>query len=155
IGCHLVLVGGRAVLPPHHPLPPSVPALLAAIAARRIHIREELAAQVRKILKAGLKPTHLDTHKHTHMAPPVLDAVFPVAEEFGVRWVRRPFDLPITAATGEASWLQRRASRAMAFLRGRFERALARHHCSATDHFAGFQLTGHLRTEELVRLIRA
>ena len=30
---------------------------------------------------------------------------------------------------------------------------LAAHGCRTTDHFAGFQLTGRLRTAELVRLI--
>ena len=30
---------------------------------------------------------------------------------------------------------------------------LAEHTCRTTDHFAGFQLTGRLRTAELVRLI--
>ena len=46
----------------------------------------------------GYALTHLDTHKHTHLAPPVLQAVARIAEEFGIPWVRRPFDLPITAA---------------------------------------------------------
>ena len=31
---------------------------------------------------------------------------------------------------------------------------LERHGCRATDHFAGFRLTGRLRTRELVALIR-
>ena len=31
--------------------------------------------QGRRILAAGLTPTHIDTHKHTHLAPPVLRAV--------------------------------------------------------------------------------
>ena len=34
---------------------------------------------------AGIRPTHLDTHKHTHLAPPVLDAVARLA-----RRVRHP-----------------------------------------------------------------
>ena len=154
VGCHLVLVGGRSVLPPYKTLPASVPALLAAIVSRRISIRDELSAQVRKILAAGVAPTHIDTHKHTHLAPPVLDAVARIAEEFGVVWVRRPFDLPITAARGDAPWLKKATTEGLDFLRGRFHRVLARHNCRTTDHFAGFQLTGRFRTAELVRLIR-
>jgi len=154
VGCHLVLIGGRSLLPPYKPLPASVPQLLAAIVSRQIRIEDELSAQVRKILNAGIAPTHIDTHKHTHLAPPVLDAVARIAEEFGVAWVRRPFDLPITAARGEAPWLNRATSGGMEFLRSRFHRVLANHHCRTTDHFAGFQLTGRFRTAELVRLIR-
>jgi len=47
------------------------------------------------------------------------------------------------------------ASRALGLLRGRFDRVLSRHGCRSTDYFAGFQLTGRLRTAELVELIGA
>jgi predicted glycoside hydrolase/deacetylase ChbG (UPF0249 family) len=133
VGCHLVLIGGRSALAPHNPLPSSVPHLLAAIVSRRIAIHDELAAQVRKILGAGISPTHLDTHKHTHLAPPVLDAVARIAQEFGIPWVRRPFEIP--------------------FLRSRFRRVLAVHKCRTTDYFTGFRLTGRFRAPELVQLI--
>lgn len=134
VGCHLVLIGGRSLLPPHAALPTSVPELLRALAMRRLRVYDELAAQVRKILAAGLHPTHLDTHKHTHLAPPVLDAVARISEEFEIRWVRRLFDVP---ALG---WL--------------FQRVLTRHGCRTTDHFTGFRLTGRFGAPELVRLIR-
>jgi predicted glycoside hydrolase/deacetylase ChbG (UPF0249 family) len=134
VGCHLVLIGGLSALPPHQPLPSSVPHLLAAIVSRRIALHDELAAQVRKILAAGVSPTHLDTHKHTHLAPPVLDAVARIAQEFNIPWVRRPFEIP--------------------FFRRRFHRVLGRSHCRTTDHFIGFQLTGRFRAPELVQLIR-
>ena len=155
IGCHLVLIGGRSLLPPHAPLPSSVPQLLARIAARQIHIHDEMAAQVRRIIAAGIRPTHLDTHKHTHLAPPVLAALARIGREFDIRWVRRPFDLPRTAARGAAPWVLRLTSDGLGALRRRFHRVLASHGCLTTDHFAGFQLTGRLRTPELVRLIRS
>jgi chitin disaccharide deacetylase len=152
LGCHLVLISGRSVLPPYASLPASAPALLRALAARRIRVYDELAAQVRKILAAGLQPTHLDTHKHTHLAPPVLDAVARIAEEFDIRWVRRPFDVPLTAARGGV--LKRATSSGLQLLRSRFHRVLTRHGCRTTDHFAGFQITGRFRAPELARLIR-
>ena len=153
IGCHLALIGGRSLLAPYKALPAGVPALLAAIAVGQLHIYDELAAQVRKILAAGIAPTHLDTHKHTHLAPPVLDAVARLSEEFGIVWVRRPFDLPITAARGGAPRLKHMAAGSLGFLRNRFQRVLAARHCRSTDHFAGFQLTGRFRTAELTQLI--
>jgi predicted glycoside hydrolase/deacetylase ChbG (UPF0249 family) len=155
LGAHLVLIGGRMLSAPHSELPASLPALLAAIAARRIPIYEELSAQVRRILDTGIRLTHLDTHKHTHLMPPVLEAVARLAEEFGIRWVRRPFDVPLTAARAGAPWLKRATSGGLALVRTRFHRVLAKHHCRTTDHFAGFQITGRFRTEQLVALIRA
>ena len=155
VGGHLVLISGRSLIPPYAALPASVPELLKALARRRIRPYDELSAQVRKLLDAGLRITHLDTHKHTHLAPPVLDAVVRIAEEFEIRWVRRPFDFPLTGAPGRVPWVKRAISRGLQVVRGRFHRVLARHGCRTTDYFAGFQVTGYLRTPELLALIRA
>ena len=154
-GAHLVLIGGRSLLPPHAPLPSGIPQLLASIAARRLRIYDELQAQVRRILDAGIVLSHLDTHKHTHLAPPVLDAVGRISEEFGIRWVRRPFDLPLTAARARASNWKRATSGGIGLARARFHRTLKKYQCRTTDHFAGFQITGQFRTAELSALIRA
>jgi predicted glycoside hydrolase/deacetylase ChbG (UPF0249 family) len=152
IGCHLVLIGGRSLVT-GRPLPVTVPQMLAALAKREIRPYEELAAQVRRIVDAGVRPTHLDTHKHTHLAPPVLDAVARLGEEFDIRWVRRPFDFPLNALRGTVPALKRMTSDALGLLRSRFHRVLERHGCRTTDHFAGFQITGRFRTAELVQLL--
>jgi predicted glycoside hydrolase/deacetylase ChbG (UPF0249 family) len=154
IGCHLVLVGGRSLLT-GKPYPGTVGKLLAALACRAIRPYEELAAQVRRTLDAGLRPTHLDTHKHTHLAPPVLDAVARLGEEFGIRWVRRPFDFPLHSPPAAAPLGDRLTSRVLGLLRRRFRRVLARHGCHATNHFAGLQITGRFGTAELVKLLDA
>ena len=95
VGCHLVLVGvARSVAEPNWELPRTVPQLLWRLCnGSRGWIERELESQVEKILRAGMEPSHLDTHKHTHLAPPVLEAVCRVAERFSIPWVRRPFDL--------------------------------------------------------------
>jgi predicted glycoside hydrolase/deacetylase ChbG (UPF0249 family) len=142
IGCHLVLVDQPGY-------PDTVAQLVRAVALRRIPVYEALAGQVRRILDAGLRPTHLDTHKHTHLLPPVLDAVTRISEEFRIPWVRRPFDFPMQP--GGASGI----SRLMRLMSGRFRRVLARRGCRATDWFAGFRLTGKYRENDLAALIRA
>jgi len=152
IGCHLVLIGGASLLTGKS-LPSSVPQLLAALARREIRPYDELAAQVRKTLAAGLRPTHLDTHKHTHLAPPVLDAVGSIAREFGIRWVRRPFDFPINTLRGAVPRLKRLTSDALGVMRRRFHRTLSEYDCRTTDHFAGFQITGRFQASELVQLL--
>ena len=145
VGCHLVLVGDP-------PFPETVAQLMRAIALRRIHIYDELRSQVQRILDAGIRPTHLDTHKHTHLLPPVLAAVARISEEFAIPWVRRPFDFPLQP--GSAGWSKRTVSGAFGILRSRFERVLARHGCRSTDHFAGFQITGHVSASTVIELIR-
>ncbi len=153
VGCHLVLTQGESVARPGAPLPATVGALLRALALGRVPVYDELAAQVRRILGAGLRPSHLDTHKHTHAAPSVLAAVARISQEFAIPWVRRPFDLPLRAASAAIPARVRIASRLLGFPRRRFDAALAAHGCRTTDHFAGFRLTGRLRTAELVHLI--
>lgn len=145
VGVHLVLVGSEG-------FPPTVAQLIQQIARRRIQIYDELAAQVRKVQNTGIRPTHLDTHKHTHLLPPVLSAVARIASEFRIPWVRRPFDLPLHGGT--VPWQRKAVSKTLEFARARFHRVLTRYGCRTTDHFAGFQLTGHYDAAELARLIR-
>jgi len=142
IGCHLVLVQAPG-------LPQTIPQLVQAVALGRIPIYEELSKQVRRIVDAGLSPTHLDTHKHTHLLPPVLDAVARISEEFRIPWVRRPFDFPLQP--GGVGW----KNKLMRLTNGRFRAALERHHCLSTDWFAGFRLTGDYRSGDLVEVIHA
>jgi predicted glycoside hydrolase/deacetylase ChbG (UPF0249 family) len=146
IGCHLVLVG-------EPPFPSTVAKLAQALALKRIHVHDEFAVQVNRILDAGIKPTHLDTHKHTHLLPPVLEAVARISEEFGISWVRRPFDFPLQP--GSAPWKTRAVNRAFRVVRNRFERVLSRYGCRSTDNFAGFQITGNYDASLLASLIGA
>jgi len=152
IGCHLVLVGG-ASLATGRPLPPTVGRLLAAMVRREIRVYDELAAQVRRIVEAGIAPTHLDTHKHTHLAPPVLEAVARLGEEFGIRWVRRPFDFPMHPRASPR--LSRLTGRVLGLLRRPFHRVIHKHGCRTTDHFAGFQMTGRFSAADLIELMGA
>ncbi len=155
VGVHFVLVGGEPLTKPGTVFPDSVPGLLAALGNswKPAAIRDEARAQIEKIAAAGLEPRHIDAHKHTHLIPQVLDALLDIAPEYGIRWVRRPFDLPLTAAAGAADWKRRVVSRALATARNGFETKISAVGMRSTDHFAGFQLTGSLREAELVRLI--
>jgi chitin disaccharide deacetylase len=145
VGVHLVLVGSDG-------FPPTVARLIQQIALGRICIYDQLAAQVRKVQSAGIRPTHLDTHKHTHLLPPVLNAVARVSAEFQIPWVRRPFDLPLHSDS--VPWQRQLISKTLGFARVRFSRVLKRYQCRTTDHFAGFQMTGRYDAAELARLIR-
>jgi predicted glycoside hydrolase/deacetylase ChbG (UPF0249 family) len=142
VGCHLVLVGQA-------PFPMSVPELVTAVLLGRIRIYDELAAQVRKIVDAGITPTHLDTHKHTHLLPQVLDAVARISEEFKIQWVRRPFDF--RGQPGGIGW-----KNALMHLRsGGFEETLSKHKCRSTDWFAGFRVTGNYNAPTLAQILKA
>jgi chitin disaccharide deacetylase len=153
VGVHFVLVGGMSVAKPGRMLPGSVPELIMALARRHLDIEIELRAQIERIARSGIQPTHLDTHKHTHLFPPVLHAVSRLGQEYGVRWVRRPFDLPLHGSPADVPLMTRLVSQAFRGARAQFHNKLHRHGCATTDWFAGFQITGRYGAEELIHLI--
>ncbi len=144
IGVHLVFVQGRSVLHPTRELPPTLGDLIKTVWHGELEIYEEAAAQIRKILAAGIRPSHLDTHKHTHLLPPILKAVARVAREFNIPWVRRPFDF---ALDSQVALKKRAVTLGMRMVIPNFNKQLAG--LRSTDHFAGFQITGTLHTGSL------
>jgi predicted glycoside hydrolase/deacetylase ChbG (UPF0249 family) len=128
VGCHLVLVQGQSVLTGRS-LPATPRDLVTALLAGKLRPYDELRAQVQKAIDAGIRPSHFDTHKHTHVLPPVFSAVTRLAREFEVPFVRLPFD---------AGWWPVRPLDA--WYRWRLQRARLR----ATDCFLGFRLTDSL-----------
>lgn len=152
IGVHLQMVQGESVLQPGRALPPSPAALIAEILRNRWNIFDELNAQIQKVLAAGIMPTHLDTHKHTHLLPPVLDAVARLSQQYSIPWVRTPFDFPLPGKQAKASI--RLTSFAMRTMRGHFRRVLSRHGACSTDHFTGYAWTGNYTAADLIYLIQ-
>ena len=144
IGVHLVLVGGPGQ-------PASVAGLIARL-ARGHDVAAEMRRQVRTILDAGLKPTHLDTHKHTHLAPPVLNAVVKISREFKIPWVRKPADFTMPAQASPL--LEKVVNAGVQFAARRFDKVLQRAGCRFTSHFTGFEITGRMGTAELVAMLR-
>jgi chitin disaccharide deacetylase len=145
IGCHLVLVQGRSVLDPSRELPATLKELLRSLAHREIPVYEEASAQVRKLVAAGIRPSHIDSHKHSHLLPPVLEAVARVAREYQIPWVRRPFDF------GTGSLLKRVVSTGMKVMSPRFATTLQG--LRTTEHFTGFLVTGVLTDSKFAEIL--
>ncbi|HQZ15714.1 MAG TPA: carbohydrate deacetylase [Vicinamibacteria bacterium] len=91
IGLHIALTGGRTALPPA-----SVPSLVDARGAqpakpeglgrpRPEEIAAEVEAQFAKFIEVfGRRPTHLDSHHHSHRRPDVFEAVRALALREGL-----------------------------------------------------------------------
>jgi len=135
VGVHLTLIGERALSRPGKALPATPAALALALLTSSLNIARELDAQVTRVLEAGLQPTHLDTHKHSHLLPQVAEVVGELSERYHIPWVRRPLAKPVLGAISL--------------------RRLRRHGCRMTDHFLGFDLTGRFGAEELERVVRS
>lgn len=172
VGCHLVLVGGKCLAPAKQVssladsegrLPPSLPALLSKLSTgsvRRDAIEAELRAQVERMVAAGLRPTHFDSHKHTHAHPRVMEVVVRVAEEFKVTRIRKPFEdtaallWPVFRA-GVTSWKQRATALMAGVNASGFQKLASSHGICTPDHFMGVAATGRLNREAILAMIGA
>ncbi len=68
-------------------------AILGRMLTGRLRIEEvviELRAQIEKALNAGLRLTHVDSHKHTHALPQICEAIVETIKDYGVNAVRAP-----------------------------------------------------------------
>lgn len=170
IGCHLVLVGGKSVAPPEEissladpdgRLPRSLGAFVARVSCgliRATDIERELRAQIEKIRTAGIEPTHLDTHKHTHAHPGVMEALGKVAQATGITRIRMPFERlrdSWSAIRGQnGNFTGQLAAAASARTVTPLFRAVCRKYALHTpDRFLGLAMTGHLGSASLHRMI--
>lgn len=165
VGCHLVLVGGNSVAPPREipsladsdgRLPTSLGALVARVSAgriRRADIERELRAQIEKIQRAGISPSHLDTHKHTHAHPRVLDALGRVAQESGITRIRKPIERLSHSWSGKAPVGQLVAASAARTASLKFRALSRKYGLRSPENFLGLASTGGLSATALRRLI--
>lgn len=164
IGCHIVLVDGKPILP-HASIPslatgagfrPTLSAFLSDLQRGRIlpsHIEAEATAQIQQIQSAGLTVSHVDTHKHTHMFRRVLAPVLKAARQCGVASIRNPFEPAWSVRATKAKDLKRRIQvMLLRTQRGRFLRAVRRSGMATTNGAIGVLATGELNTESLNRL---
>jgi hopanoid biosynthesis associated protein HpnK len=172
VGCHLVLVGGKCVAPVRQVisladsegcLPSSLPALLSKLSTGSVRlqaIEAELRAQVERVIASGLRPTHFDSHKHTHAHPKVMEVVVRVAEEFKVTRIRKPFEdtkalLSPKFRGGVSSW-KRRATALIAGVNAPgFQKLATSRGIRTPDHFMGVAATGRLNREAILAMIGA
>ena len=136
VGCHIVLTDGEPVSAPDQipsllddkaphraQLRPSLLAFHLAVFTGRIKpadIARETHAQIARLQSAGIRITHLDTHKHTHLLPSVARIVVAAAERMGIPAVRNPYEPEWATSISHASATRRLQIRMLNRLRGRF-----------------------------------
>jgi predicted glycoside hydrolase/deacetylase ChbG (UPF0249 family) len=170
VGCHIVLTDGLPVSPPE-----SIPTLLHSdgkqlrpklanfvrdLVLGRISaadIEREALAQIRKLQQAGLRVTHLDTHKHTHLFPQITRSLLRVAEANSIRAIRNPFEPQWTRRLNHGSILRRAQMSLLDPLRRPFEaqpqiRGAA---VLTTDGSIGVSATGELDAASLAQIMAA
>lgn len=168
VGLHLVLVEGKAVLPPDV-IPDLVDAhglfstrLLSAGCSFffRPNVRRQLELEIRAQFQAfkqsGLALDHVNGHNHMHLHPTVLSAVLKVGKDFGLRYVRLPYE-PLLASWRAARRepLRRFTSWALLWPLLRWVKwRITQAKLSCNDFVFGFHDSGHLRADLLERFLQ-
>ncbi len=168
VGCHLVFADG---LPVSHP--ESIATLLGADgkhfrpslydfaqAVLRKTIREEdlareAQAQIQKLQRAGIDVTHVDTHKHTHLFPAVLEPVLHIALRCGIQAIRTPFEPAWAAQLAHASLARRLQLALVRRFEPAFRNQIQRASTLAPTGTLGIAATGTLTEPALRALLSA
>jgi predicted glycoside hydrolase/deacetylase ChbG (UPF0249 family) len=149
VGLHLNLTWGDPLLRGGVPtLAPggtfrSKRGLLVALALGRVspkEIADEAEAQIQLLKEAVGTPSHMDVHQHFQGFRVVWDAILPLAQRYGIGFLRRPFD-PTAKSL---------AHRSLSRLCRKLEVTPP---LRRTDHFRGLALTGKLRLDRVQSLL--
>jgi hopanoid biosynthesis associated protein HpnK len=172
VGCHVVLVDGEPLLGGAKTSTLSDKNAhdgrfydgLGSFALRAVsgridgdEIEAEATAQIRKLQTAGLPVSHLDTHKHTHIFPPVLRPLLRAARACGVKAVRNPFGRIHFSLVANRPSLWKRHSQVMllAPLGRKFRRSVADAGLLTPDGTVGVVATGTLDIGLLEGMIKS
>ncbi|HEV2194946.1 MAG TPA: ChbG/HpnK family deacetylase [Candidatus Acidoferrum sp.] len=125
-------------------------------------VEEEWDAQIQKVRDAGIRPTHLDGHKHVHMLPGLFEIALQLAKKHGIEAIRVSLEESSLRAA-LASGSQHRAgvvmkqgvqARALKLLARDARKQAARMGIAAADYFCGIAQTGELTLEGVAQLLK-
>jgi hopanoid biosynthesis associated protein HpnK len=162
VGCHIVLTDGVPVLPPAE-----IPSLVEGshFRSRLTHfirdlmlgrlneaeVEREATAQIRRLQDAGLRVSHIDSHKHTHLFPAIVRPLARAAQACGVTALRNPFEPAWSMQAG--SLLRKLQLRALGRLRGPFFQQFDAGTLATTEGTLGVSATGDLNPDTLHDLL--
>jgi len=139
--------------------------LLLKRARRRLvldEVEKEWDAQIQKVRDSGIRPTHLDGHKHVHMLPGLFEIALRLARKHGIEAIRVSLE-ESSLRTALASGSQHRArvvikqgiqARALKVLARDARIQAARMGIATADYFCGIAQTGELTFEGVERLLK-
>jgi predicted glycoside hydrolase/deacetylase ChbG (UPF0249 family) len=164
VGCHVVLVDGEPVsdglktLAADGKLYRTPAEFLKKLYTGGIQVEEierESRQQIAALMQRGVTLTHIDTHKHMHMFPRVLQSVLRAARACGIRSVRNPFEPAWSVnATPDAPFVRRVQVQLLRLFEARFHRIVAEEGFTTTAGALGVLATGTLDAKT-VRTITA
>lgn len=156
LGVHVNLTTGPSLARPGQSLPGLKQLLLGAWMPGMQHqLRAEICAQIAKLVEAGVRPTHLDSHKHVMAHPRIMRAAIEVAREFGIEAIRFPYEDGRFNAAAESHG-SRKSKLRVAFvnvLAAQSSSIVKRSKIRTADKFFGIAGTGDWTPESMARAV--
>lgn len=126
-------------------------------------VEEEWDAQIQKVRDSGIRPTHLDGHKHVHMLPGLFAIALQLAKKHGIEAIRVSLE-ESSLRTALASGSQHRAgvvmkqgmqARGLKLLTRDARKQAARMGIATADYFCGIAQTGEFTLEGVEQLLKS
>lgn len=106
-------------------------------------LEKELSNQISFLLDNKIAISHIDSHQHLHILPPISNITIKLARRFKIRWIRTP------SATG---------FNAKVFVINRLsdslKNKLKKHELRYTNAFKGFEYGGHINETNLSSILK-
>ncbi|WP_260705586.1 ChbG/HpnK family deacetylase [Edaphobacter flagellatus] len=170
VGCHLVFTDGAPASPPEH-IPSLIgpdgknfrPSLLHFVRAllsgqiREEDLVREAYAQIARLQQAGIRITHVDTHKHTHLFPAVARPLLSVLQQASIGAIRNPFEPDFTQRLAHADFKRRMQINLLNRLQPSFTRhpQIENRAVVTTAGTVGVSATGNLNAETLAEILNS
>ena len=156
VGIHLVLVEEKPILPPNQ-----IPTLVSN--DQKLHkkytnflknfmlgkisitdVEKELRSQIEKILATKIDISHIDSHQHLHIYPPILDLVVSLTKEYKIKWLRNSYDSSMPTSLGQT---------ALVFLAQKGKRKIIKSNIHTSDYFLGAGSSGNLTEPDILKAL--
>lgn len=165
VGLHLALTAVKPILPPgsiktlvtpdgnfpYNFLPVAIRLSLGRIDLREV--KRELEAQILAARDLGVDITHVDGHNHLHAHPRVLPVVLDLMQRHGIPAIRCPQVSPLLRVTPRARLKQALRGVLLAGSTLGARSRISRQGAITTDHFVGFEQSGHMTSARLTALL--
>ena len=167
VGLHLVLSNGKAKLPQSE-----IPKLINHMGEfhtsefysgvkyffdikTRQQLKKEIRAQFEVFKETGLRLDHVNAHNHMHLHPTIFDLIIEIGGDYNLTAIRIPNEPPLNSITNN------RKEFIIRYLKWKFfmlftlpmKKKCVKNNIIFNDVIFGFNDTGHMNIEKLVRII--
>jgi hopanoid biosynthesis associated protein HpnK len=172
VGVHLNLSDGKPIAPPeqvksllneHGEFSGGPETLLLRLTTKSLELKEvqtEWNAQIEKVRVAGIRPTHLDGHRHVQMLPGLFGIALRLAKKHGIAAVRVSHEASslraaLTGGDESSSVILKQGvqARGLKLLARHAHEMAERAGIASADYFCGIAQTGVLSKKGILQLL--